>query len=264
MKNGEIIGVYREERYSPGKIEDDRAIFELAASVVHAAGHSVRMLEGDRLPALDEVPALVFAMCQGEAALAWLDHAARRSRVVNHPDAIRGCYRVNLVERLSRSGVAQPRWVLAGDRFPAELGAGPWLKRGDVHAMEAGDVRRVLDSAEWGRAAAEFQRRGILRAIAQQHVDGAVYKFYGVNGGFFRAFGLPEGLETAAAELAERAAATIGLEVYGGDGVAAADGSLTLIDVNDWPSFSRCRAEAAAAIGRRLIELAETRTANEG
>jgi hypothetical protein len=264
MKNAELVGVYREERYSPGKVEDDRAILELAASVLRRAGYGVRMLDGDRLPALEQAPRLIFAMCQSEAALAWLDQAARRSPVVNHPQAIRGCYRVSLVERLSGSRVRQPRWVHADERFPSELGTGPWLKRGDVHAMEAGDVRRVFDDAEWGRATAEFRRRGIVRAIAQQHVDGAVYKFYGVRGGFFRAYGLPSGLETHAARLAEQAAAAVGLEVYGGDGVAAADGSVTLIDVNDWPSFSRCRDEAAEAIGRRLIELVETKAGNEG
>jgi len=219
------------------------------------------MLNGDRLPRLAEPPALVFAMCQSQEALTWLDRAAARSIVVNHPDAIRGCYRVNLVERLARAAVPQPRWALAGRRFPDELGAGPWLKRGDVHAMQAGDVRRVFSTQEWATIAADFQRRGIRQAIVQQHLDGAVYKFYGVKGGFFRAYGLPDAQEASAAELARRAADAIGLEVYGGDGVATPDGALALIDVNDWPSFSRCRAEAGIAIGRRLLQLLETRVA---
>lgn len=258
------IGVYREARFSPGKVEDDRAIIDLAAAELRRAGVSVRMVDGDRLPPLERPPALIFAMCQGERALAWLDEAAKRSPAVNHPEAIRGCYRVNLVERLARGGVPQPRWALAAERFPEDLGAGPWLKRGDVHAMEPGDVRRVFTAAEWTEIAADFRRRGIGRAILQQHADGTVYKFYGVKGGFFRAFGLPGGREEAAAALAEQAAAALGLEVYGGDGVAAAEGSLTLIDVNDWPSFSRCRDDAGAAIGRRLMQLLENETSHEG
>jgi len=107
----------------------------------------------------------VRAIGQGEPALAWLDEAVKRSVVVNHPQAIRGCYRVNLVDRLARGGVPQPRWAIAAERFPDELGDGPWLKRGDVHAMEAGDVRRVFAEAEWTWIAADFQRRGIGRAI---------------------------------------------------------------------------------------------------
>jgi hypothetical protein len=69
---------------------------------------------------------------------------------------------------------------------------------------------------------------------------------------------LPAGQQDGAAALAERGAAALGLDVYGGDGVCAADGSLTLIDFNDWPSFSRCRTEAAGAIGRRLREITAT------
>ncbi len=257
MAEREIIGVYREARFSPGKVQDDRAIIDLAAAELHRAGFAVRMYDGDRLPSLAAAPALIFAMCQGERALAWLDDAARRARVVNHPDAIRGCYRTNLVERLTRAGVTQPPWQLAAQRFPQALGVGPWLKRGDVHAMEAGDVRRVFTEEDWARTTAEFELRGIGRAIAQQHVEGAVYKFYGVKGGFFRAYGLAAGREDDARALAERGAAALGLDVYGGDGVCALDGALTLIDFNDWPSFSRCRVDAAAAIGRRLLAILE-------
>jgi len=255
MAEREIIGVYREQRFSPGKVEDDRAILSLAADGLRRAGHRVRMIDGDHLQPLDAPPALVFAMCQSDEALAWLDEAAKHAPVVNHPDAIRACYRVNLVEKLAAGGIPQPRWALACAAFPTELGAAPWLKRGDVHAMEAGDVRRVPTSAEWAAVVADFDRRGIRRAIVQAHIEGTVYKFYGVTGGFFRAFGLPAGREGEAAALAARGAAALGLEVYGGDGVASPDGALTLIDFNDWPSFSRCRAEAGPAIARRLLEI---------
>jgi hypothetical protein len=254
MADADVIGIYREERFSPGKVEDDRAILDLVASELRKIGLAVRMIDGDRLPRLEARPALIFAMCQSAAALGWLDEAAPRVTVVNHPDAIRGCYRTNLVERLARAGVPQPRWALAAERLPGSLGPGPWLKRGDVHAMEAGDVQRVFTEDDWARMIAEFERRGIGRAIVQEHVEGVVYKFYGVKGGFFRAYGLPAGQEEVAAVLAERGASALGLEVYGGDGVCAADGSLTLIDFNDWPSFSRCRTDAAHAIARRLRE----------
>jgi hypothetical protein len=257
MASPEAIGIYREERFSPGKVADDRAIIDLAAAELRRGGHTVQMFDGDRLPRLEATPAIVFAMCQSDEALAWLDEAAKRAPVVNHPDAIRACYRTSLVEKLARAGVPQPRYAVASERFPTELGAAPWLKRGDVHAMEAGDVRRVPTSEEWATVTADFSRRGIHRSIVQAHVEGIVYKFYGVTGGFFRAFGLPAGREAEAAALAARGAAALGLEVYGGDGVASPDGALTLIDFNDWPSFSRCKGDAGNAIGRRLVEILE-------
>jgi hypothetical protein len=258
----EALGIYREERFSPGKVADDRAIVEAAAVELRRSGLTVRLVHPDGLPSLDRPPQIVFAMCQSPAALAWLDEAAKRAIVVNHPSAIRACYRTSLVACLDRASVAQPEWALAGGEPPSDLAAGPWLKRGDVHAMEAGDVRRVFSAEEWAAATAELRRREIASAIVQRHVEGAVYKFYGVGGGFFRAYGLPAGRTDAARALAHRAAAALGLEVYGGDGVACADGSLWLIDFNDWPSFSRCRDDAGAAIARRLLQLLQTSDAH--
>ena len=52
--------------------------------------------------------------------------------------------------------------------------------------------------------------------------------------------------------LARAAAAALGLEVYGGDAIATADGQLVLLDLNAWPSFALYRDEAAAAIGSYL------------
>ena len=51
---------------------------------------------------------------------------------------------------------------------------------------------------------------------------------------------------------AERLAAVIGLDVYGGDCIVRSDGTFAIIDFNDWPSFSRCREEAAKAIAEKV------------
>ncbi|MGH7859918.1 MAG: hypothetical protein ACREQY_21540 [Candidatus Binatia bacterium] len=247
----EALGVYRERRFSPGKIEDDAAILDSTAARLREAGVRVRMIDGEALaPGIPE-PDLVFAMCQGEQALAALERFG--CPVINAPSAIRGCFRVNLVERLSSAGVPHPRWRFASGTFPADLGPGPWLKRGDVHAMEAADVRRIFREEEWPGALEELSRRGVSRAIVQEHRNGEVYKFYGVIGGFFRAFGLPAALTEPAAALADAGARALGLAVYGGDGVCESEGTLTLVDFNDWPSFSRCREEASRAIGAHLL-----------
>ena len=263
MDRHKVLGVYREKRFSPGRVEDDAAILDLTAAELRAFGIVVEMIDADRLPARDHEVALVFAMCQGDAALAWLDGLAGRSTVVNSPRAIRSCYRVRMVERFASAAVPQPSWEPAAGAFPAHLGSGPWLKRGDVHAMETGDVRRVFTEADWSRAMSDFSRREIRQGIVQSHVEGQVYKFYGIGGGFFRAFGLPREREEAAAALAAVGASALGLEVYGGDGVCGPDGSLTLIDFNDWPSFSRCRDDAARAIAGRLREILERKNRND-
>ena len=58
---------------------------------------------------------------------------------------------------------------------------------------------------------------------------------------------------------AERASRVAGVDVYGVDCIVRADGSVCLIDFNDWPSFSRCRDEAAQAIAKLTADrLAQT------
>ena len=54
------------------------------------------------------------------------------------------------------------------------------------------------------------------------------------------------------------AAKTIGLEIYGGDCIVTADGEIFIIDLNDFPSFSAIRAEAAKEIATYI-----TRTLKE-
>ena len=44
------------------------------------------------------------------------------------------------------------------------------------------------------------------------------------------------------------------LDVFGGDVIIGADGIARLIDLNDWPSFSACRKEAAEAIAQLVIQ----------
>jgi hypothetical protein len=39
-----------------------------------------------------------------------------------------------------------------------------------------------------------------------------------------------------------------GLDIFGGDVIVSPEGELTLIDLNDWPSFAPCRERASYAI----------------
>jgi hypothetical protein len=119
-------------------------------------------------------------------------------------------------------------------------------------------VRRVTDAAGARAALAELAGRGVEMAVLEAHVPGRTVKFYAVRGtGFFRAYA-EDGSEQAAPpaawhEVADRAAEALGLSIYGGDVVVDASGAAAVVDVNDWPSFSRCRADAAEAIAAHLL-----------
>ena len=58
-------------------------------------------------------------------------------------------------------------------------------------------------------------------------------------------------------EIASVAAETLGLFVYGGDAIIGRDGSITIIDVNDWPSFAPVREEASRAIADLIFRKAQ-------
>ena len=106
-------------------------------------------------------------------------------------------------------------------------------------------------------------QRRIPRAVIQEHVGGDLIKFYGVGRpagsrapeGWFRWFyhkdqhlvGHPFNAGRLA-RLARRAAAALGLEVFGGDAIASGNGDLVVIDLNAWPSFALYRDEASAQI----------------
>jgi hypothetical protein len=118
--------------------------------------------------------------------------------------------------------------------------------------MEADDVAFTADDVALRAALAGLHARGIGRAALQAHVAGPVLKFYGVaDGRFFRCY-TDGDLSPAPLErlwnAARAGAAALGLDVFGGDLIVTPTGDPVLIDVNDWPSFARCRDDAADAI----------------
>ena len=114
---------------------------------------------------------------------------------------------------------------------------------------------------------ASLAARGIAQAVLQPHVEGDLVKFYGIGGNarpdgtpaWFRSFyhknqtlrGYPLD-PVALGRTVRRAAAALGLEVYGGDAIATASGGIVLLDLNAWPSFALYREEAAERIAEHL------------
>lgn len=259
----DFLGVARERVYSPGKVEDDRAILDAVAERLRAT-HSVAVVSADEpLPAV-AAPTVVFAMCQGPAALATMRAwEARGVRVVNTVAGVENAHRRRMLAAFARRAVPHPQSAVldttAGAALPDWVDDGAWLKRGDVHATDPDDVVRVADRAAARAALAAFARRGIAAACLQRHVEGAVVKFYAVRGGaFFAHFG-DAALDAPAVArmqaLAEAGAAALELEVFGGDCVCDGKGNLWLIDLNDWPSYGRCRFGAAEAIAAYLEQV---------
>jgi len=259
----DFLGIARERVYSPGKVDDDRAILDAVAARLGTA-HQVRVVSADQ--PLPDIAATtrVFAMCQGPAALATLRRwEAGGVRVVNSAAAIASTHRRPMLAAFERHRIAHPpSRVLDTDApqaLPDWVDGGAWVKRGDVHATEPDDVVRVADRRGAQAQLAALSRRGIGSALVQRHVDGEVVKFYAVRGRFFACFAalgapqpVPAAIQSAVHALAEAGAAALALEVFGGDCIVDRQHTVWLIDLNDWPSYARCRFGASEAIASYL------------
>ena len=267
-----FLGITREQVFSPGRVADDSAILHLVADALRRQGRTVDVVAGDAAhwpePAADTI---VFAMCQGAPALERMQRWATRGvRVINSPEGILNCQRHRTVPALLQARTPFPESVLvetaAEPLLPVWIAdGGAWVKRGDVHATESDDVVFV-DSPDAARAALRrFHERHIDRAVLQRHVPGTVLKFYAVRGRFFHCV-RPPGGDALTPEMLRRidalgqeAAQVLNVEVYGGDCVCRVNGTLSLIDLNDWPSYAPCRSEAAGEIAGYLLALPTAR-----
>jgi hypothetical protein len=273
----QCLGIYREKCFSPGAhAAGDAEILELTRAALEHAGYRTMLIAPESLAALSPPAPVVFSMCQSLEALAVLQAwEAQGVLVLNTPEAVRACYRLPLVTALAQTTLPFPRSVVIPlDRtqsMPAlglpmpEHAAGWWVKRGDVHAMQADDVQFVRHTADLPAQLARLHQRGISHAVVQEHLAGQEWKFYAVRGhGVLHAFAPHEThcppIDYARLNtLARQASAVLGLDVYGGDCLLTADGTLYLIDVNDWPSFRGCRPVAASHIARHILSRAQQR-----
>jgi hypothetical protein len=194
--------------------------------------------------------------------LHWLK-TLKGTRIINSPEGVENCSRSRLQKIMERLSIPQP---------PHEGHNGYWLKRGDAAAQSQDDVVYVADRQALENAIQVFVQRGISDYVVSAHVKGDLVKFYAVKGGFFRYYYPTDDGQTKFGDECRngvachyrfqvealqhevlRLAAAVGVSVYGGDAIVRPDGSFCLIDFNDWPSFSRCREEAADAIASLVI-----------
>ena len=230
----------------------------------------------------------IFTMSRDLQTCAMLDIVARYDHVpcINSGAGITTCCdRRQLYDLFLQTALRQPpTWFgsLYKERWPNDpidayellptLPYPIWIKRSLEHSQTPDDVIFVSNEAEARKALDAFARRDIGEVAFSAHVQGDLIKFYGVAGvGFFEwryaaeapdkfgldsASGTPHRYPFDAKDLqkqCETVASRIGVPVYGGDAIIEADGGCTLLDFNDWPSFSSCREAAAEAIAHCVL-----------
>ena len=257
-----VLAILRAERFSPNSVEKDRAIMMSVVQRLQDKGYEVDVMSEEVLATHHSLLTTghyttVLTMGRLPETLSRLKEL--KIKVINAPEGVERCARSVLENVMCEAHIPTP---------PKRGDQGYWLKRGDAAAQEKGDVTFAANEEELNEKISAFRSRGITDYTVSAHVEGDVVKFYGVLGtGFFRyyyptddgqtKFGDESRNGTAShyrfdtidlQQASERLAAAVGISIYGGDCIVREDGTWCIIDFNDWPSFSRCREEAAEAI----------------
>lgn len=282
MEKITIAGIRRGNQFSPNHIGNDAAIFNLTASHLRESGCTVReYTETDLLER--EIPEkLIFNMVRDLRSVNKLQQLEDKGcSVVNSGYGIQNCTREKMTRLLIAHQIPHPESLILNtdeDSTSALEEAGfhnCWIKRGDFHAIHREDVTYVRNRAEAKSILQEYALRGIATAVINEHLKGDLIKFYGVTGtGFFYWFypssndhskfgleqinGTAKGIPFNENDLqtsCNQAANVLNIHIYGGDCIVSEDGTLRIIDFNDWPSFAPCQEEAARHIANRIYHL---------
>lgn len=271
-----LAGIRRKTEFSPNHVLTDSQIMNDTATELTKLGAQVTMYDEGELGRTLPRETLIFSMVQGPAGSSHLlGVEAAGALIINSPRSVINCYRVNMVRLLAEGHVPFPRSIVVDTTKPiVEPPPGidstkTWVKRGDVHAVHKEDVTMAYHGGEVVSILNEFHERGIAQAVLQEHVEGDTVKFYAIrDSDFFYWYYLNGQYRTpfdggCMQEFAAVSAELLGLYVYGGDAIIGRDGSITIIDINDWPSFARVREEASRQIAhlihRKAREHAEDR-----
>ena len=277
MTSKKILGISRSTQFSPHSEDRDAAIFAAVASRLSRFA-DVSIISEDLFIAveLSEFD-LVFSMARGRGVLECLAKAEREEGlvVINSAEHLLNLSRAGIASVFKENNLPVPNLMVIKPtaETKASMNFPLWIKRGDNCAQKQGDVQFVDDETQFELAMKDFADRGIEQVIVEEHLEGDLIKFYGVEGtpfsyttyptekGGFSKFGLEEqnglpqhfsfDVEKLKRE-ADHAAQLTGMMVYGGDAVITAEDSVHIIDFNDWPSFAACRKEAAKAIANRI------------
>jgi glutathione synthase/RimK-type ligase-like ATP-grasp enzyme len=266
----QFAGISRKTEFSPNHVVNDLLIINQTADALRALGAGVTMYDEGLITPDSVKEKFVFSMAQGPTgSRTLLKIEDRGAYIINSPRAVMNCYRINMVKRLPEAGIPFPKSVIvATDSDLNARDAGftsekVWIKRGDVHAVHKEDVTLAGNTDEELNLLKEFHQRDIYEAILQEHLDGDTVKFYAardtdlfhwyyLNGVYHTTFD-----EQRLRQLASASARALELYVYGGDAIIGRDGTITIIDINDWPSFAPVRDQASRIIAQLLYRKAE-------
>ncbi len=269
-----FAGIKRKEHYSPNHRKNDALILQKTASELEKLGiDSVLYTEDEFISSTIEAD-LFFSMGRDYATLNKLAELEMSGTIViNSSQSAYNCHRVSMIQKMIEADVTIPKShiVKTDSNILYKLSvvgkSKIWIKRGDVHAIHKEDVTLVYSDEQLNFVLNEFKLRGITDAILQENIDGDVVKFYSVRDTEFFYWYYLDGKNKYDFNLKElkllahKSAEIMDLMVYGGDAIIEEDGTITIIDINDWPSFAPIRDEASKYIAQAICsKISKTNT----
>ncbi len=275
-----ILGISRAPQFSPNSEGRDAAIFAALTSRLERKGYAVDIISEDLVTVVDLTDYdLVFSMARGRNVLSILSQAEQSGLpIINSATQLLQLSRGELIQLLQRHNLPLPQTQICESSsthtVKPHITYPFWVKRIDACAQQKGDVCIVNNETEYLTTIKRFIESDITNYVIEQHIEGDLVKFYGVEGtpffhtsyptesangfskfGLEQANGQPSHFNFKESELkqtADKAAQLTGITVYGGDAIITSTGLFYIIDFNDWPSFSPCRRDAAKAIAERI------------
>ncbi len=281
-----IAGIMRAGAYSPNHIGNDAAIFNATADELRKRGCQVNIYSEEKFLNEGVKENIIVNMCREMKSIHKLQELEDRGAlVINSGYGIENCTRERMTRILLGTGIPYPKSLIVGtdENVLQDLIDGGfdrcWIKRGDFHAMHKEDVSYVRHPEEAQEVLQDYFLRGIKRAVINIHLEGDLVKFYGVQGtdyffwfypydaghskyGLEAINGKSRGIKFDEAELrriCDEASEALDVKIYGGDCIIDPDGSMRIIDFNDWPSFAPCRKEAAPHIAKCIFNAIKNR-----
>lgn len=277
-----IAGIMRAGAYSPNHIGNDTAIFNATADELRKRGCLVNIYSEEQFN-LDGVQEdIILNMCRERESIILLQRLENEGKlVINSGFGIENCTRERMTRIMLGNDIPFPESLIVNTNenvkpLIEKAGfKGCWIKRGDFHEKHKEDVSYVRHADEAQEVLQEYFLRGIKRAVINAHLVGDLVKFYAIRDSRFFWWFCPSKQEKSVygwgtskdaptdkvfdenflKEICNKAATELNVVIYGGDCIITEDGSIKIIDFNDWPSFAPCRDEAAPHIAKAVINL---------
>ncbi len=269
-----VLLVYRAPEFSPNSVEKDAAILNAVGKGLEASCDVCYVSETEVTRELLNNFARVYSMGRRQQTLLLLQQAIRHRpelRVVNHPAGVQITTqsRSTTLELLATVGINVPAFwsyepanddLFQCDSALQQLLPG-WVKGMHPAGVSAGDVSFVETPLEADTKVITMASQGYVDIIVSRHCPGTLLKVYCVvtpeEKPWLRWFAPdsvcqiePGKTEVVLSDMAQRIAGVLNLQVFGFDVICDQEGSLWVIDVNDWPSFSVFQEGAAKEIAK--------------